>query len=69
MDFLGHRVDRFEIRPQLEKTHAMCDIQTPSDLNGLRALLGLFSYYRKLLASPPLWPPLNRMLKKDTYWR
>ena len=70
VDFLGHRVIRFGIRPQLEKTQAMRDMQTPSDLFGLRALLGLFSYYRKfVLAFSTIAAPLNRLLKKDSPWR
>ena len=70
VDFLGHRVIRFGIRPQLEKTQAIRDMQTPFDLSGLRALLGLFSYSRKFVpALSTIAAPLNRLLKKDSPWR
>ena len=70
VDYMGHRVNRFGIRPQMEKTQAIRDMPTPFDLSGLRALLGLFSYYMKfVLGFSTIAAPLNRLLKKDSPWR
>ena len=70
VDLLGHRVNAYGIKPQMEKTRAIRDMQTPSDLSSLRALLGLFSYYRKYVPHfSVIAAPLNKLLKKDAPWK
>ena len=69
VDFLGHRVNAYGIRPQMEKTKAIREMATPPDLSSLRALLGLFSYYRKFVPHfSVIAAPLNKLLKKDAPW-
>ena len=47
----------------------MRDLPAPTDLSGLRAALGLFSYYRKFVANfSTIAFPLNFLLTKDRPW-
>ena len=49
---------------------AVRDLLAPTDLHNVRAALGLFSYYRKLvLLFNSIAHPLNNPLKKDAAWR
>ena len=70
IDFLGHRVTAFGIQPQSDKTAAIKEMVAPKDVPGLRALLGLFSYYRKFVPHfSAVAAPLNALLKKDYVWQ
>ena len=51
IDFLGHRISARKLEPQLDKLAAVRDLPAPTDLSGLRAALGLFSYYHKFVAN------------------
>ena len=69
IDFLGHRISAKKLEPQTEKLAAVRDLPAPTDLSGLRAALGLFSYYRKFVANfNTIAFPLNSLLKKDRPW-
>ena len=47
----------------------MRDLPAPTDLSGLRAALGLFSYYRKFVPHfSTIAFPLNALMKKDRPW-
>ena len=46
IDFLGHRISANKLEPQQDKLVAVRDLPAPTDLSGLRAALGLFSYYQ-----------------------
>ena len=45
--FLGHVVGRDGIKPDPEKIEKVKNYPVPTNLTELRAVLGLFSYYRK----------------------
>ena len=69
IDFLGHRISAGRLEPQLDKLAAVRDLPAPTDLSGLRAALGLFSYYRKFVANfSTIAFPLNALMKKDRRW-
>ena len=56
----------FGIQPQSDKTAAINEMVAPKDVPGLRALLGLFSYYKKFVPHfSAVVAPLNALLKKD----
>ena len=69
IDFLGHRTSAGKLEPQTDKVATVRDLPAPTDLSGLRAAVGLFSYYRKLVANfSTISFPLNSLLKKDRPW-
>ena len=69
IDFLGHRISANNLEPQLDKLAAVRDLPAPTDVSGLRAALGLFSYYRKFVPHfSSIAFPLNSLLKKDRPW-
>ena len=69
IDFLGHRIFADSLQPQEEKLATVLDLPAPTDLQSLRAALGLFSYYRKyVLHFSSIAHPLNQLLKKDAMW-
>ena len=70
IDFLGHRISAGKLEPQTDKVAAVRDLPAPTDLSGLRAALGLFSYYRKFVPNfSTIAFPLNALLKKDRPWK
>ena len=48
IDFLGHRISADKLKPQQDKIAAVRDLPARTDLSGLRAALGLFSYTASL---------------------
>ena len=58
-----------KLEPQLDKLAVVRDLLAPSDLSGLRAALGVFSYYRKFVQNfSSIAFPLNALMKKDCPW-
>ena len=47
LDFLGHRLEGGQIRPQEEKVRKIVDSKAPQTKRQVRALLGLMGYYRR----------------------
>ena len=69
IDFLGHRISAGKLEPQTDKLAAVRDLPAPTDLSGLRAALGLFSYYQKFVPNfSTIAFPLNALMKKDRPW-
>ena len=69
IDFLGHRISAGKLEPQAHKLAAIRDLPAPTDLSGLRAALGLFSYHRKFVPNfSTIAFPLNALMKKDRPW-
>ena len=70
IDFLGHKVTAFGIQQHTEKTATIMTMTAPTDVSGLRALLGVFSCYRKFIPHfIRVALPLNALLRKDSTWR
>ena len=66
IDFLGHKISANRLEPQQDKLAAVRDLPSPTNMSGLRAALGLFSYYRKFVQHfSSIAFPLNSLLKKD----
>ena len=69
IDFLGHRISVGKLEPHADKLAAVRDLLPPTNLSGLRAALGLFSYYRKFVPNfNTIAFPLNTLMKKDRPW-
>ena len=69
IDFLGHRISADKLEPQQDKLAVVRDFLAPTDLSGLRAALGLFSYYKKFVQNfSTIAFPLNALMKKDRPW-
>ena len=47
--YLGHIIDEHGMRPDIEKVQALKALNRPSDLGGVRRILGLFGYYRDFI--------------------
>ena len=70
IDFLGYKLTRKGLEPQLDKTKAIREMPTPKDLQSLRAVLGLFSYYWNFVGHfTSIAEPLNALLKGDAKWK
>ena len=69
IDFQGHRISANKLEPQQDKLPAVWDLPALIDLSGLRAALGLFSYYRKFVQHfSTIAFPLSSLMKKDRPW-
>ena len=69
IDFLGHRISTSKLEPHADKLAAVRDLPAPTNLSGLRAALGLFSYYRKFVPNfSTIAFLLNALMKKDRPW-
>ena len=70
IDFLGYKLTGKGLEPQLEKTKAIQEMPTPKNLPSLRAVLKLFSWYRKFVGQfSNIAAPLNAPLKGDAKWK
>lgn len=64
--FLGHEISEEGIKQEPEKLKALLQLAPPTDANGVRRALGMFSYYRKFVPSFALMAePLTRLTKKN----
>ena len=63
--FLGHRINRFGIKPLDEKMEALVQAKPPENVQQLKAYLGLLNYYGRFLRdlSEELHP-LHKLLQK-----
>jgi hypothetical protein len=70
VDFLGHRIGRGLIKPQLDKIKAIRDYPTPTSVPDLRSALGLFAYYGSTMVPhfAMLARPLYDLLHKKVTW-
>ena len=63
--FLGHKVTAEGVWPDPAKEAPMLDLPMPTNVSGLRSLLGSLSYYRKFLNNmSKKVRPLTELLKK-----
>lgn len=49
LKYLGHVIDENGMRPDLKKIQALRDLGRPTDIKGVRRILGLFGYYREFI--------------------
>lgn len=63
--FLGHIVSRDLVRQDPTKMAALTKMPPPTDLNGVRRVLGAFSYYRRFIHNfATIAEPLTRLTRK-----
>ena len=56
----------YGIEPQGGKSKAIKEMEAPSDISGLRVLVGLLSYYKKIFLRNDIKAPfINKLLKKE----
>lgn len=67
LPFLGHVVSREGIHTCPDKTHAIQQLQAPTNIRELRTFLGMCSYYRRFIDHfADLAEPLHALLRKPT---
>lgn len=65
--FLGHVVSREGVRPDRSKVEAINRMAVPTDVKGIRRLLGSLNYYRRFVPDMAAHlVPLNNLLKKGS---
>lgn len=65
INFLGHSVSKEGVRPDAGKVEAISRMAIPTDIKGIRRLLGTLNYYRRFVPDmAQLLVPLNNLLKK-----
>jgi hypothetical protein len=70
LDYLGHTIDQFGIRPSQRKLDAILNAPEPADLQQLQSFLGLANYYRKFIPNfSTICTPLNALRKQGTTFR
>ena len=66
VEYLGHRIDAHGLHATEDKLKAIAEAPEPSNVQELRAFLGLLNYYGRLIPNrASLTRPLNRLLSKD----
>ena len=69
VEYLGHRIDAHGLHATEDKLKAISEAPEPSNVQELRAFLGLLNYYGRLIPNrASLTRPLNRLLSKDCLW-
>src|SRR5699024_4412331 len=65
IEFLGHIIGYKGMRPHPRKLEAINKLQPPTDVPGVRSILGLFGYLRDYVPNyAKVTEPLTRLLKK-----
>ncbi|KAL5544159.1 hypothetical protein UlMin_007943 [Ulmus minor] len=69
INFLGHIIERGQIRMDMKKVRAIQEWKTPSNVKELRSFLGLANYYRRFVDEySKTTTPLTELLKKGVTW-
>ena len=69
VDYLGYRISSAGLQPLPDKVMAITEAPTPTNVQELRAFLGLINYYGKFINQlSTLAYPLNQLLCKGTKW-
>ena len=69
VDYLGHRIAGDGLHPTPDKIRAITEAPAPTNVQQLRAFLGLVNYYAKFLPNlSSVLAPLYRLLQKDSKW-
>lgn len=68
--YLGHIVSGTTVKMNPEKVRAVAEQPAPRNLKGIRAFLGLTSYYRRFVPHyASIAQPLNLLLRKGEAWK
>ncbi|KAL5554225.1 hypothetical protein UlMin_041626 [Ulmus minor] len=69
INFLGHIIERGQIRMDMKKVRAIQEWKTPANVKELRSFLGLANYYRRFVEEySKTAAPLTELLKKGVTW-
>ena len=69
VEYLGHKVVPRGTAPMAVKIEAIVKMLPPTDVPGLRAVLGTANYYRKFVKDySTIAAPLNNLLREDVAW-
>ena len=68
--YLGHKIDAEGLHPLPDKIKAIQDAPSPTNVQELKAYLGLLTYYSRFLPNmSTVLSPLYQLLQKDVKWR
>ena len=69
VEYLGHQIDRREIRALSSKVEAISNAPQPTNVQELRSFLGLLNYYGKFIQNlASILYPLNQLLQEKQKW-
>ncbi|EZG43551.1 putative retrotransposon protein, partial [Gregarina niphandrodes] len=64
IEYLGHVIEEGRIAPQPKKVEAIRQLKAPTDVRGLRQLLGMVGYYRSFVPNyAGVTQPLTRLMR------
>ena len=67
--YLGHKIDAEGLHPLADKVTAIQEAPPPTNVQELRAYLGLLTYYNRFLPNmSAVLSPLYKLLQKSTKW-
>ena len=70
VEYLGHLVSESGVKPNNNKIVAVKEYPRPKSVRELRAVLGLFSYYRRFVKDfAATAHPLTKLTRKDALWK
>jgi transposase InsO family protein len=70
VEYLGHVVSHRGVKPNSNKIAAVKDYPRPKSVGEMRALLGLFSYYRRFVKDfAAIAHPLTKLTRKNAIWK
>ena len=70
VEYLGFRIDSKGLHATTDKLKAISEAPQPTNIQELRAFLGLLNYYGRFVPNlSSLIHPLNRLLCKDAHWK
>jgi len=68
--YLGHKIDAEGLHPLLDKVQAIQEAPPPTNVQKLKAYLGLLTYYSRFLPNmSTVLSPLYQLLQKATKWQ
>ena len=68
--YLGHKIDAEGLHPLPDKVKAIQNTPSPTNVQELKAYLGLLTYYSRFLPNmSTVLSPLYQLLQKDVKWR
>ena len=70
IDFMGHTITANGLKPDVKKLEAILQMENPSDVEGVRRMLGLVNYLAKFLPRlATVVEPLRRLTRLDCEWQ